>query len=219
MKTLAQIRSEGRMPTQEEYEAFYEAQANPRPRDDWTPSNQHIDTGFGRTQFMLEHVGEGMSVLEVGVQDGGMTKHIIHAVGSEGHVTGIDIAPTYVQRAMRYLSKLDLLGDNVELEAADGNTFSSRRRYDVIVAMEVMEHVIDPRRLLRNLYDLLYKRGGKILVTVPIDWQDAEGEHLHNFRVSDLVQIAGEATGIRPAVWAHGPWYFMVIDKDGTPYE
>lgn len=207
------------MPTTEELEEFYESQANPRPGDGWTPSNQHIDTRFGRTRFALEHIEAGDSVLEVGVQDGGMSRHLIAETGLGGHYTGIDIAPTYVERTKVYLVNLGLLNENVELHVADANTFSTRRRYDVIVAMEIMEHVVDPRQLMRNLWGLLRKNSGKIILTVPKDWIDSEGEHLHNFRESDVVQIVGEATGIRPPVWQEGSWIFTVVDKSGVPYE
>jgi len=217
MKTMREIRDSGRMPTAEEYAAFYEAQANPRPGDGWTPSNQHIDTNFGRTKFALEHIKPGMSVLECGTQDGGMTIHLVRAVMSGGHVTGIDISPTYIERTKEYLSSY--YADVLDLHVADAATFNTRRRYHVIVAMEIMEHVPSPRKLLRNLYGLLRKKKGVILLTVPKDWRDDLGEHIHNFTVEDVIQIAGEATGIRPAVWQEGPWYFAVIERGGTPYE
>lgn len=217
MKRPADIRREGRMPTTEELEEFYETQANPRPADGWTPSNQHIDTNFGRTQFALEYINPGDSVLECGTQDGGMSKHLITAAGPTGHYNGIDISPTYIERTAAYLGKLGML--DAQLQVADANTFSTRRRYDVIVAMEIMEHVIDPRQLMRNLWGLLRKYSGKILITVPEDWTDTEGEHLHNFHESDIVQIVGEATGIRAPVWKEGPWLFAVVDKGGVPYE
>jgi 2-polyprenyl-3-methyl-5-hydroxy-6-metoxy-1,4-benzoquinol methylase len=219
MKRPADIRKEGRMPTVEELEEFYEAQATPRPGDGWTPSNQHIDTGFGRTKFALEHIESGMSVLECGTQDGGMSRHLIAAILPDGHYTGIDISSTYIERAGAYLDEVLVHAHVTDFHVADANTFSTRRRYDVIVAMEIMEHVPDPRQLLRNLWRLLYKRGGKILITVPKDWADSEGEHLHDFHVSDIVQIVGEATGIRPPVWQEGPWLFAVVDRDGVPYE
>jgi 2-polyprenyl-3-methyl-5-hydroxy-6-metoxy-1,4-benzoquinol methylase len=217
MKTLAEIRGEGRMPTLEEYTAFYEAQANPRKGDGWTPSNQHIDTKFGRTQFALDHIKPGASVLECGTQDGGMTRHLVDAVGKKGYVVGIDIAPTYVKRAQEYLSESCPAG-KYELDVADANDYYSRRRFDVIVCMEILEHVPDPRRLLANLWGLLRKNKGEIMITVPKDWQDDLGEHIHNYKVSDIIQIVGESTGIRPPVWQEGPWFFAIVDKQGTPY-
>lgn len=217
------LKEDGRYPTTEELEAFYEAQANPREGDGWTPSNHHINRDFARTWFALEHIKEGMSVLECGTQDGGMTKHLLNAVGIPGHLTGIDISPTYIERTMKYMDKIFyadvIMRDKAEFHVANACTFSTRRRYDVIVAMEIMEHVPDPRQLLRNLFGLLRKKSGKILITVPADYVDAEGEHLHDYRPSDIIQIAGEATGIRPPVWKEGPWHFAIIDKEGVPYE
>jgi 2-polyprenyl-3-methyl-5-hydroxy-6-metoxy-1,4-benzoquinol methylase len=213
MPTLAEIRKSGRMPTAEEYADFYERQANPRPHDGWFASNQHIDRGFARTRFALEHIRPGDSVLEVGTQSGGMTRHLIEAVEG-GHVTGIDVAPTYIQRTRESLGGL-----KAELIVADACAFNTRRRYNVIVCMEVMEHVPDPRQLLRNLWRLL-KKDGVILVTVPDETvPDTEGEHLHHLDAGAVVQIIGEATGIRPAVWHEHVWYYALVEKDGTPYE
>lgn len=216
MPTLAEIRKSGRMPTAEEYADFYERQANPRPHDGWFASNQHIDRGFARTRFALEHIEPGMSVLEVGTQTGGMTRHLVDAVGEKGHVMGIDVAPTYIRHAREYLNGLGL---KAELVVADACAFNTRRRFDVIVCMEVMEHTIDPRQLLRNLWRLL-KKDGVILVTVPDETvPDTEGEHLHHLDAGAVVQIIGEATGIRPAVWHEHVWYYALVEKDGTPYE
>jgi len=211
MKTMREIVESGRMPTEQEYKAFYEAQANPRPGDGWTPSNQHIDTGFGRTKFALEHIKPGMSVLECGTQDGGMTIHLIRAVwGKGGHVTGIDISPTYIRRTKEYLSSY--YEDMLDLHVADATTFSTRRRYHVIVAMEILEHVPEPGKLLKNLWGLLRKKG-KILITVPLDWRDDLGEHIHDFTEETLRALIQDALGLEVDVWQKGPWLFAVIEK------
>jgi 2-polyprenyl-3-methyl-5-hydroxy-6-metoxy-1,4-benzoquinol methylase len=159
-----------------------------------------------------------MSVLELGSQDGGLTKHLIHATGG-GHVTSIDIAPTYIARTADYLDRLHLLGPGVNLEVADVSTYDTRRRYDVIVAFEILEHVIDPRQVLRNVWRLLRRRSGTVLITVPDETVlDTEGEHIHALHPSDIIQIAGESTGIRPVVWHEHVWYFATIERGGVSY-
>lgn len=218
MTTMYDIVRSGRYPTHDELAQFYETQANPRPGDGWTPSNHHIDRGYGRTQFALAHIESGMSVLEVGSLDGGVTIHLLDAVGGMGTLDYLDISPTYVHRTASYLaahphykSSRGLVG-NVCNWQPDHN-------YDVVVAMEVLEHIPDPRQALRVMFACLTAKG-KILVTVPLpSVMDSEGEHVHQFTEKDLIQIIGEATGIRAPIWRQWDWFFTVIEKDALAYK
>lgn len=211
MKTLAQIKEEGRMPTIDEIRDFYEDIATPRESDGWFGSTQHIEAGFGRVQFCLEHIEEGMSVLELGCADGGVLKHLAKAAGN-GYVCGVDISPTFVQKAAKYVPKADVV-------VADACTYQTRRRFDVVVVTEVMEHVPEPRQLLANAYGLLRKGTGKMLITVPVDWDDALGEHLHNFEARDVAVIIGDATGLHVPIEQRGDNFYAVVDKrNNVPY-
>jgi len=209
VKTLAQIKlEEDRMPTIEEITEFYEEIAMPRKSDGWFGSIQHIDVGFGRVQFCLEHIKPGMSVLEVGCADGGVSQHLIEAVGPNGFLTLVDIAPTFIDRAQKLIPN-----KNVEFVVGDANKFTTRRRYDVIVVMELLEHVTEPRRLLTNIWGLLRKGSGKILITVPVDWEDTLGEHLHQFESADVANIIGDSTGLHVPIEQCDENYYAVIDK------
>lgn len=216
MKTMWSILTEeNRHPTQDELAEFYEEQAAGRPSDGWTPSNQHIDEKFGRTRFAIDYIFNSDKVLEVGCQDGGMSQHLSRAAGS-GSLDLCDIAETYLKRATKFLHDKGLQVRNCYLGDACFIDFGDT--YDVIVAMEILEHVPDPRQLLRNLYKHLV-HGGKILVTVPVDWRDDLGEHLHNFTINDLIQIIGESTGIKAPIWREWDWFFSVIKKGSLKYE
>lgn len=209
--TPRQIKEEGRMPTDEELTAFYEKLARDKhPDGSWMWSNEHIGVDFARTQLALEHIKPGMSVLEFGCCDGGMSQHFASAVGEGGHLTLLDISSTFVDRTKEFL--IDA-APSIEVLVADARTFDTRRRYDIIAAMEILEHLPDPRRLIRNAYRLLRKNSGKILISVPSDWEDSLGEHVHDFVPSDIANIVGDATGLHVQVEEHGSIIFAVIDK------
>lgn len=94
-------------------------------------------------------------VLDVGCSDGRFGE-LVRAQGH--HVTGVDV--------VKHEGVGERLDDFVEADLerglpADGGTDS-----DVVVAADVLEHVVDPERLLRELTDRLAP-GGTILVSVP----------------------------------------------------
>ena len=218
MKTPAQIKAEGRMPTQEEIQAFYDSIATPRESDGWFGSTQHIDKSFGRVRFILEHIEPGMSVLEAGCADGGVSQHVVEAVGADGFVCLIDISPAFVEKASGFVTDKFPYHD-VLCQIADAAEYGTKRRFDVIVVMEILEHVPDPRKLVANLFGLLRKNAGKLLITVPFEVEDQLGEHIHEFSELDVMNIVGDATGLHVSTRTEGQTIFAVVDKEKVvPY-
>lgn len=218
MKRPADIKAEGRMPEAEELREFYDSIATPREGDGWFGSTQHIDAGFGRVQFALGHIQPGMSILEAGCADGGVSQHVVKAVGESGFATLIDISPVFVEKARQFVSQ-KCPGIDVEYVAGDAMDFTTRRRYDVILAMEILEHVPDPRGLLRKLWGLLRKNTGKILITVPFEVEDQLGEHVHEFQPEDVMVVVGDSIGLHTTTKMEGSTIFAVVDKENpVPY-
>jgi SAM-dependent methyltransferase len=68
--------------------------------------------------------------------------------------------------------------------------------FDAIVSFETLEHVEDPRALLREFHRLLTP-GGRVIVSVPNDWSDETGRdpnphHLHVYDWARLRRELGE---------------------------
>jgi len=218
MRSPAEIKAGGRMPTTDEIREFYDMIATPRKGDGWFGSTQHIDKSFGRTQYALKHIEPGMSIMEAGCADGGLSQHLVEAVGPDGFTTLIDISSVFVARAEPFVLGRNP-GAKVEFVVGDAAEYKTRRRYDVIVAMEILEHVVDPRKLISSLFGLLRKDSGKIIVSVPTGVEDALGEHLYEFSEEDVSVILGDATGLHVSTEVIGNTIFAIVDKKrAVPY-
>lgn len=102
-------------------------------------------------------VPSGASVLDVGC---GLRQY--EDCFSHCTYLGIDVEesgrPAEDKRPDQYFNGLDIPGD--------------AERFDAVICNEVLEHCIDPGRLLSEMHRVL-KPGGRLLITVPFIW----GEH------------------------------------------
>ena len=103
-----------------------------------------------------------LSILEVACGVGGITLPLAR-LGAR--VRALDIDRADVDRLVSRARELRLEG-NLTAGIEDAFTFRHDARYDVIVASEVMEHVLDPDALLDNIVRHLAP-GGLVIVTTP----------------------------------------------------
>jgi 2-polyprenyl-3-methyl-5-hydroxy-6-metoxy-1,4-benzoquinol methylase len=97
----------------------------------------------------------GLDVCDVGVGQGGLVNRL------EGHgaasVTGVDIATAYLRR---------LHGGHARLLVANAENLPFRNEFDVLVAADVFEHVLNPGDFLISAHEAL-RRNGRFVVRVP----------------------------------------------------
>jgi 2-polyprenyl-3-methyl-5-hydroxy-6-metoxy-1,4-benzoquinol methylase len=101
---------------------------------------------------------------------------------SFGHVEGIESDPGAIAGAGRRRSRIT----QGELDAS----FAPAEPFDLILALDVLEHVARPEAMLRRAWELL-KPGGKILITVPaFEWlwtgHDDQNHHLRRYTAPQL---------------------------------
>ncbi len=107
------------------------------------------------TNYILSHYPNGAFVLDVGCGEGNigtlLTKQFI--------LTGIDISRTALARSPdNYVSRI----------AADLNVFDWKlnKRFDIICAADVLEHLVDPETVV-NKFSRLLKPNGILIVSLP----------------------------------------------------
>lgn len=92
-------------------------------------------------------------------------------------------------------------------------SFAPGRRYDLIVMLDVLEHIEDPRRALRQVHDLLAD-DGRLLLTVPafqLLWthHDQLNRHFRRYTKSGLLSDV-QGSGLRVLEsWYAFQWLFL----------
>ena len=112
---------------------------------------------------------EGKTLLDVGC-GGGILAEALHDKGAI--VTGIDAAGPGIEIAKHHAKENNKLIDYQESTAEDLIQKSSEK-YDVVTCLEVLEHVPDPKLLVKTCIDLLKPNGDLFLSTInknPRSW-------------------------------------------------
>lgn len=101
-------------------------------------------------------------ILEVGTGIGNFTE----SLSKYGTVTSVDIEQNYIN-----LNKKSSSNRNISIGYGDiekGKYFFSKKVFDSLVCLNVLEHIKDDDKALQNMYKLL-KPGGYLILQVPSD--------------------------------------------------
>lgn len=134
----------------------------------------------------------GGAYLEIGPGHG---RHFCAAISAGGfqRYDAVDLSESSVEQTAAYVRHFAPDQDaawNVYLQ--DFERYTPPTRYDCVVAMEVLEHLEDPLRMLKKMAACSHP-GGYVLLTVPVN--APEIDHIYLFRstqaVEDMVAEAG----------------------------
>jgi SAM-dependent methyltransferase len=100
----------------------------------------------------------GLRILELGC-GGGATGALLKERGIAAHVTGVEVVPEAVLEARKRLDAV-VAGDLERLDLPPGPAF------DLVLAADVVEHLIDPWTTLRRVLDVL-RPGGHFVTSTP----------------------------------------------------
>lgn len=105
-------------------------------------------------------VGKGKSVLEVGCASGSQSKFLKEVLGCV--VTGIEIDPEAAEDAKQYCDRV-IVGDieSMSLEESIGS-----QSFDVVIFVDVLEHLRDPAEALRKVKPYIAVEG-YLLASIP----------------------------------------------------
>ncbi len=91
------------------------------------------------------------------------------------HITGLDIKQEQVDDCNSFFSSIGRR-DRVSFEYADLTTLDASEAYDLILSVDVMEHIEEDRAVFGHLYKGL-KPGGVLLISTPSDQGGSDVHH------------------------------------------
>lgn len=109
---------------------------------------------------LIRMVGENQRVLELGAASGHMSRVLKEKRGCT--VVGVEIDPGWAELARPHCERI-VVGD---LDFLDFPQTFGDDRFDVILCADVLEHLRDPWRVLREACGYL-KPGGRVVISVP----------------------------------------------------
>jgi 2-polyprenyl-3-methyl-5-hydroxy-6-metoxy-1,4-benzoquinol methylase len=135
------------------------------------------------------------TVLDLGCGNGSFT----NIIASHGYqVVGLDHSDTGINLARKQFPLIHFKQHNVQ----DLLASEHHLRYDAVVSNEVIEHLLLPRKLIRNAYDAL-KPGGLFILTTPFHgyWKNLVlavtnkfDEHWHPLRDYGHIKFFSKST-------------------------
>jgi 2-polyprenyl-3-methyl-5-hydroxy-6-metoxy-1,4-benzoquinol methylase len=125
-------------------------------------------------------VGHGQEVLEIGSGPGALTKVLVEV--GKNQVSALEIDPAAIEIVKQYCESV-VPGD---LNSDEWPQVFEGKKFDAVVAADVLEHVNDPLKVLKGMVSLL-KRDGCVVISVPNITHASIGSLLvnGNFRYGD----------------------------------
>ena len=141
------------------------------------------------------------AILDIGCGDGVLFSFLSRF----GEVEGIEPDASVVSEDTPWRQR-------IQIRPFDAS-FTPGRRYDLILMLDVLEHLDDPLRALRQVRDLL-KDDGRLLLTVPafqMLWthHDDLNRHFRRYTKRELAQIARGAELQVQEDWYAFQWLFV----------
>ena len=187
----------------EAYKAFYDEQGKHY-------GNHHLTEDFPRVKFILERVKPTDVVLEMGCQTGGVTRLVAPKVN---HVYANELSDTYRERAKEVLQGLDNITLIPGFAEGLGDWHVTSGKCDVVIAMELLEHVKDLNDLCWSVWKCLrvtdwefMEKTGRALFSVPKGYTDALGEHVREFTEQSFRELL-EYHFVEVEITDAGEWY------------
>ena len=146
------------------------------------------------------------SVLDIGCADGTFTKVVLEKTKAK-RLVGIDV----LEKSIAYVKKRFAKNKKMSFSVADAHDLPFKSsEFEAVFCLEALEHVVDPARVLYEIFRVL-KIGGYVIVLVPSEnwlfhsvvwplWQMFPGKniwkhtHLHNFSngfLQELIENSG----------------------------
>jgi len=112
-----------------------------------------------KTIVGMAKISEDDSVLDLGCGEG----YCLTMLPRAKRILGVDISRVALKRARELVKERDI---DARVEFGDAQNLTMDEKFDKILCSEVLEHVPDPEKVMKNVYSLL-NPNGLLVVSIP----------------------------------------------------
>jgi SAM-dependent methyltransferase len=120
--------------------------------------------------------GDDVSVLDAGSGFGQYT-YRMHRMNADWKIKGVDVKEEQIEDCSSFFARIK--ASNVKFEYADLTKFNEADSYDMILSVDVMEHIEDDIAVFKNFYSSL-RKGGRLIISTPSDRGGSDVHHDHD---------------------------------------
>ena len=127
-----------------------------------------------------KEVGNEVSILDAG-SGFGQYSYYLSKQSKNWEILGVDVKTEQIEDCNNFFQKINK-SDQVKFEFADLTKFSKPGTFDLILSVDVMEHILEDVDVFKNFHQSL-KDGGMVLISTPSDQggSDVHDEDDHSF--------------------------------------
>ena len=104
----------------------------------------------------------------------GQYSYFLASKNKNRNITGTDVKSEQIEDCNNFFGKIGL--DNAKFITADLTKYVSENNYDLILSVDVMEHIFEDVKVFENFFKSM-KKGGMLLISTP---SDKGGSDVHN---------------------------------------
>lgn len=119
-------------------------------------------------------IGNKAEILDAGAGFG-QYSYFMSTLSKKWRITAVELKPEQVEDCNLFFSKIQN-PQRVFFEEADLLAYRKEERFDLVLSVDVMEHILEDRRVFENFFFSL-KPGGMLLISTPSDQGGSDVHH------------------------------------------
>ncbi len=119
-------------------------------------------------------VANDIQVLDAGSGFGQYT-YYLSSINREWNITGVDVKTDQIEDCNQFFAKINR-SEKVQFKYADLTKLEEEDKYDLVISVDVMEHIEDDEGVFRNIHNAMIS-GGMLLISTPSDQGGSDAHH------------------------------------------
>ena len=159
---------------------------------------------------LKKNLPAGAHILDAGAGFG-QYAYYMSKLGKKWFIKAVDVKAEQMDECDIFFAKIGR-SDRVRFEIADLTRFCEPNQFDLVISVDVMEHIPDDRAVFHNFFTSL-KQGGKLLISTPSDKGDSDADHHNSTFIDEHVRNGYNTEEIRNKLTGAG---FSEVDVQYT---